>query len=318
MNDEQQLLFTEVFGNRILFSEPLATYTTFKIGGPADIFFEAKTSEELVKIIRIAQKNNINYTILGGGTNVLIGDKGVRGLVIKNSSSNILLRGLTGASVHGIQAKTVFVEADSGVMMNRLVRYTLDEGLAGFEMHLGLPGSVGGAIFMNSKWMHPEGYVGDAVYQAELLTPDGDLRIVDRDYFQFGYDTSSLQKTKDVVTKITFALHADSKERLWEIANGSISYRRTSQPQGIRSAGCSFQNIMGEKKISAGYLIDEAGLKGLKIGGAEISAVHANFISNTGGASAADVLQLIQKAKAAVKAKFGFDLTEEIEYLGEF
>jgi len=195
------------------------------------------------------------------------------------------------------------------------------------EMHLGLPGSVGGAVFMNSKWTHPVGFVGDAVYQAEILTPENERKIVSKTYFKFGYDTSSIQQSKDILLKVVFALQSDTKERLWKIANDSITYRRQTQPQGVSTAGCAFRNISQAEALSvptpnhttsAGFLIDHAGLKNARVGDAQISDMHANFIINRGKASSADVVHLIELARNKVKEKFGVTLQEEIIRVGEF
>jgi len=316
-----------VLGERLKVHEPLNRYTTFKVGGPADFFYEAKTKDELISAITIARKVGLPIFILGGGTNILIGDKGIRGFVIKNSTQGIAIRGVRGSMESGSSKRTVYVEAESGVSINKLVRFTIEEGLSGLQMHLGLPGSVGGAIYMNSKWTKPEGYVGDAVYQALVLTPNGDLKQVTRDFFDFSYDFSAIQKTGDIVVSVTFALIVDTKEHLWEIANGSIGYRRETQPQGVFSAGCTFKNISKATAMmastpnlttSAGFLVDNAGLKGERIGDAQISTVHANFIVNLKNATAADVVTLIEKAKNAVKKKFGVTLEEELIRVGEF
>lgn len=307
--------------------EPLARYTTFKIGGPADLFYEAKTTTELEPAIIYARKLNVPLFILGGGTNVLIGDRGIRGFVIKNNTSAISIRAMKGHMQSGESRGVAYVEADSGVPINKLVRFTVEEGLAGLEMHLGLPGSVGGAIFMNSKWMHPVGYVGDVVYQVAIVTPTGQSLVVPKSYFQFAYDHSILQKTDDSVLSVVFALHQKNKEELWNIANDSIRYRKATQPQGIQSAGCTFRNIPKSVAMtiptpnhttSAGFLVDHAGLKGVSVGDAQISDVHANFIMNRGKATASDVVQLIELARARVKAQFGVDLQEEIVRIGEF
>lgn len=306
------------FGDRVKEHEPLARYTTFKIGGPADYFFEAKTTDEFVAAITLGRTIPVPTFILGGGTNILIGDRGIRGFVIKNSTNTIRIKGVKGAVRGGATHKgLVFVEADSGVIFNSLVRFTVEEGLAGLEMHLGLPGTVGGAIFMNSKWTHPPGFVGDTVYQAEILTPENERIIVPKTYFQFGYDTSSIQKTKDILLTVVFRLRADTKKRLWKVANESISYRRQTQPHGVCTAGCAFRNI-SQAPTSAGFLIDHAGLKGARVGDAEISAVHANFIINRGKASAADVVQLIEHVRQKVKEQYGTTLQEEIIRVGEF
>ncbi|MCX6794243.1 MAG: UDP-N-acetylmuramate dehydrogenase [Candidatus Gottesmanbacteria bacterium] len=314
--------------NDLLKNEPLGKHTTFKIGGPADYFYNAKTVDDFVSAILLGRKRNLPIFILGGGTNILIGDRGIRGFVIKNSTNTITIKGIKGTVIAGEAHKgLVFVEADSGVIFNSLVRFTVEEGLAGLEMHLGLPGTVGGAIFMNSKWTHPPGYVGDAVYQAEIFTPENKRAIVPKAYFQFGYDTSSIQKTKDILLKVVFALRSDTKERLWAVANESIGYRRHSQPQGVFTAGCAFKNISQAEALvvptpshttSAGFLIDHAGIKGEHVGDAYISDVHANFIINRGKATATDVVKLIERVRQKVKEQYGVILAEEIIRVGEF
>lgn len=302
-------------GARAKENELIAPYTTFKIGGPADLFFDAKTTDELKDAVIQSRELGVGVFLLGGGTNILIGDKGIRGLVIKNSTSRISIAGMKGQSSAGSSKRQVFVEADSGVLMNQLVRYTVDEGLSGLEMHLGLPGTVGGALFMNSKWTRPVGYVGDVVYQVKILTPQNEIRMVPKSYFQFAYDSSSIQKTGDIVLSVVFLLASGNKDALWKIANECIEYRRASQPQGVKSAGCTFKNI---NATSAGLLVDQTGLKGLRIGDAQISPVHANFIINNGKATASDVIQLIGRAKNQVKRRFGVTLKEEIVCVGEF
>jgi UDP-N-acetylenolpyruvoylglucosamine reductase len=311
-----------IFGTTLKESEPLASYTTLKIGGPAEYFLVVTTKDELAQAIISARKIGMKYFVLGGGSNILIGDSGFKGLVIKNNANKISIRGAHGVRSKGEVTKgEVFVEADSGVPMNQLVRFTVEEGLAGLEAHLGLPGSVGGAVFMNSKWMHPESYVGDSLYQATILTPSNEIKTVPKTYFRFGYDYSILHESGDILLSAVFCLKPAQKEPLWDIANRSIEYRRQSQPQGVKTAGCTFKNISKadamaastpEFTTSAGFLIDHAGLKGAQVGDAQISTMHANFIINIGHAKANDVLELIQKAKTEVKKAFGVTLTEEI------
>lgn len=308
-------------------NEPLGKYTTFKIGGPADYFYDAKTTEELVGAVTAGRALHLPIFLLGGGTNILIGDRGIRGLTIKNSTRRVAIIGAKGSLSKGTSQELVFVEADSGVVMNQLVRFTVEEGLSGLEMQLGLPGSVGGAVYMNSKWTHPTGYVGDAVYQAKILTPENEVNIVPKSYFQFAYDTSTIQKTKDIVLSVVFALRKSTKEDLWKIANESILYRHQTQPQGVHSPGCTFRNISEADALSvptpnhttsAGFLIDHAGCKGMSVGDAAVSDVHANFIINKGHATASDVVQLIEKIRQKVRTQFGVTLEEEIVRIGEF
>ncbi len=314
-------------GDGVKENEALGKYTTLKIGGPADYFFDAKTTDALAQTIITGRQLHLPIFILGGGTNILIGDRGIRGFVIKNSTRNITMRGAKGSRSAGKSEDVVFVEAESGVIMNQLVRFTVEEGLAGLEMHLGLPGTAGGAVYMNSKWTHPVGYVGDVVYQATILTAENEIKEVPQSYFRFAYDTSSIQKTGDIVLSVVFALTRGNKNDLWKIANASIAYRHETQPQGVKSPGCTFRNISEAEALSvptpnnttsAGFLVDHTGLKGKRVGGAQISPVHANFIINTGAARARDVIQLIELARTSVKKQFGVTLEEEIVRVGEF
>ncbi len=322
-----RLVLRAHFKDALKEGELLGPYTTFKVGGPADYFINATTTDMLIEAVRTAREMKIPVFVLGGGTNILIGDKGIRGLVVKNSTATIRIVGMKGQVSSGANTRRVYVEADSGVIINKLVRFTAEEGLKGLEMHLGLPGTVGGAVYMNSKWTRPTGYVGDAVYQAEILTPHGECKVVPQSYFQFAYDTSVLQTSSDIVLRVVFELTQDTKENLWSIANESIGYRRQTQPQGVKSAGCTFRNVKESEIItrglpreatSAGFLVDHAGLKGATVGEAQISPMHANFIINLGKATAADVVQLIDRARDQVKRQFGVTLEEEIVRVGEF
>jgi UDP-N-acetylmuramate dehydrogenase len=221
----------------------------------------------------------------------------------------------------------VFVKSESGTAFNRLVRYTVEQGLAGLEMHLGLPGSVGGAVAMNSKWMHPSGFVGDAVYQATILTREGEIRVVPQSYFHFSYGRSIIRESGDILIEVVFKLAESDKDKLWQIANDSIAYRRQTQPQGQFCAGCIFRNISRTEALehnipnqttSAGFLIDHSGIKGATVNGARISDTHANFIVNSGNASAADVIKLISRAREQVKKQFRVNLEEEVIRVGDF
>lgn len=315
------------FGTNLREHVLLAPFTTFHIGGPADYFLETRSQDDLAQAIILARELHVPFFILGGGSNILIGDKGFRGLVIKNATHAIAIKGAKGAISGGVKTGSVFVEADSGVPFNLLVRFTIDEGLQGLEMHLGLPGSVGGAVYMNSKWMNSPSYVGDAVYQARILTPKNEINTVPKGYFRFEYGKSVIQKSGDIILSVVFELNRGDKNVLWKRANESIEYRKNTQPQGIQTAGCIFKNITPSEAIlaqtpdhttSSGYLIDHAGGKDLSVGGAKVSPVHANFIVNTGNATASDVLQLMSIISERVLKQFGVTLKEEVIRIGEF
>ena len=323
-----QTLESKLGKNRIKTGFPLSSITTYRVGGPAEYFFQAITTEELIKAIEIAKFLDLKLTLLGGGSNVLISDKGLKGLVIRNESNNITIYKRIGKINHGkLNTQEVILEVDAGVLMNRLVRYTCDNGLKGLEYHLGLPGSVGGAIYNNSKWTKPLTYIGDSLSEAILVNNEGKLKKVDINYFKFAYDFSILQKTHESIISIFFHLTQEDPKILWQRANDVMKYQQLTQPMGVKSAGCVFKNIYiadamrigtPNHTLSAGYLIDQTGLKNFSIGGAKFSDKHANFIINTNNAVASDIYALIKEAQERVFHKFKVKIEPEIMLLGEF
>ena len=310
---------------RLKFDEPLSKHTYFKLGGPADLLYEAKTSGELAGAVESAILYKIPYLVIGGGSNILVTDAGFRGLIIKNKTSEIKLKGIAGGVEKGkLDLKEAMVQADSGVPANLLIRYTLDQGLSGLEHMLGLPGTVGGAVYNNSH--HLDKLFGDHIVEVDVVDKDGRVKKYRQIDLKFDYDYSIFHKTKEVILSATFQLKRGNKEELWEVANAAVKRRATTQPLGVPSSGCIFKNIpladamrIGTPDTiqSVGYLLDKAGLKGLRVGGASVSDVHANFIVNDGTATAQDVLNLIKEIKAKIKAKFGVDLTEEVILIGQ-
>lgn len=278
----------------------LSPYTTFKIGGPAKYFVIVKTGQELVEAIEYSLKNNLKYFILGGGANVLFRDEGFDGLVIKNEAKKI--------EIHGD-----LVEAESGVPMNLLVAETVEAGLSGLEYFAGHPGTVGGSIFINAHTKDEDKNVillGDHVLKAKIYSvTEKKIKEVSLAYFNFSYDYSSLKDNHDILLSVFFELSSGFFDDLKEREAWIINYRRETQNYGEHTAGCTFQNT---EKGPAGKLIDECGLKGVRIGGAQISEKHANFIINNDDAKANDILKLIELCKRRVKEKFGIDLKEEI------
>lgn len=319
---------------KVLINEPLHKYTSFKIGGPAHLFFKAKTKEDLVNVITLSCKLNIPFFVLGGGSNLLINDKGFKGLVIKNETSEIKLVSIKGGQYKRGKGnkppkttiKEVYLEADSGVSINRLVRLSANEDFEGLEAFLGQPGTVGGAIYINAHNIREKKLFADNLFSAKLITKQGKVKQVSKEYFHFAYDKSRIQDTYEIVLSAVLKLKKISKHSPWMRANSSLDYRRKTQPQGVNCAGCIFRNISPSQALkiatpnyttSAGYLLEQVGLKGKKIGGAKFSSEHANFIVNYGQATAADVLKLIDLAKKRVAERFGIKLQEEIVILGE-
>lgn len=295
--------------DRIRSEVPLAPYTTFKVGGPAEWFMETRSSDEILEALRIAHAGGVRVTLLGGGSNVLIGDRGIRGLVIRPRGGVIE------------QIDTARVRADAATTINGLVRWTIQRGIAGIEAWAGTPGTVGGAIFGNAHFGGR--LIGELVESVRLAGRDGITRDLSRDEMEFGYDRSRLQKTGEVVLSAVFRVSTGDPAALREIARQSLAYRKKTQPLDTPSAGCIFQNperadVPADIPASAGALVDRAGLKGASRGDARVSPTHGNFIVNEGHATAADIRGLIDLCRARVSERFGVALQEEIVYLGDF
>lgn len=317
------ILINALGRDRVKLNEPLSKHTYFKLGGPADLFFEALTSDDLLTAVQSAINFQVPYFVIGGGSNIIVADKGFRGLIIKNKTGQIQLKGFTGSANKGhVDLKEVIVSADSGVPANKLIRYTVDEGLQGLEEFLGLPGTVGGAVYNNSH--HLGELIGDRVVEVTVIDSEGNLKKYLHDDLKFAYDYSILHKTKEVILTVSFQLKRGDKTKLWEIATEAVKRRSATQPLGSPSSGCIFRNIpladkmrLGVPTQSAGYLIDKAGLKGTRVGGAVVSDLHANFIINDGTATTQNVLDLVQVIKKSVKDKFGVTLEMEVFVIGE-
>ncbi len=287
---------------------PLAPYTTYKIGGLADYFFIAKTKEDLISAVVEVRKSNIPYFILGSGANILIGDKGFRGLVIKNETNSVSISGNT-------------VTADSGVIVADLIEVTKDKNLSGMEHFAGIPSTIGGALWQNLHFLSPsrkETVFIDSIFNsAEILDENNEIQTVNKDFFKFGYDESILHNRNLLVTEATFTLTPKDKESIQKQIEENLRWRSEKQPQLVEfpSCGSVFKKIEG---VGAGRLIEKARLKGYKIGGAQVSEKHANYIVNIGGATARDVSTLISLVKLKVKEDSGYNLELEIKLIGEF
>jgi len=299
------------FGDRVRADVLLAPFTTFKVGGLADWLFEPRSSVETVTALRIAGRHDIAVTMLGGGSNVLIADEGVRGLVMHPRGGDIA------------QIDDHRVRADAAVTINGLVRWTIMHGCAGLEAWAGTPGTVGGAIFGNAHFGGR--LIGELVDRVNLATRSGDVLEATRDDMAFGYDQSRLQGTGEILLSADFVVSPGFPAALRRTARESLAYRKRTQPLETPSAGCIFQNPQpGRDAVpagvpwSAGALVDRAGLKGASVGGARVSPAHGNFIVNDGAASAHDIKALIERCRTAVRTQFGVELRDEIVYLGEF
>ena len=279
----------------------LRNHTTFRIGGPAKWFFTAKNKKSLVKAVMTAKKFKLPFFILGGGSNVLINDKGFSGVVVKNEARSFKI-------------KKEKVISESGTILSELVAVSVKAGLSGLAEGVGIPGTLGGAVYNNAGWPKGAWAIGDIVEKADLLMPDGKIKKVGRKWFSFKYRESKLKKMaskKPIILEVVLKLKRDKKSNLKKKEKEILKTRREKIPVGF-SAGSVFKNPIRE---SAGFLIEKCGLKGKKIGNVKISEKHANFIINSGNGKAKDVEKLINLIKKKVKNKFKINLEEEIRFL---
>lgn len=328
--DEYEQLKQTLGPLRVYGNEPLSKHTYFKIGGNAKFFFFAKSVDDLKFALITAHDLQIPFVVIGGGANILVSDEGFEGLVIKNQGAQVKLVGIKGTiGKTGRGIKNAHVWASSGTLMNQLARFTVDQGLQGLEFLLSVPGTIGGGLKINAHFEVEKGeFIGERLVSATLFDPKtGSIKNVDKDYFQFSYDNSKIQKTREIVIEAVFKVDAaDDKEKLWQKAMDDVKRRNEEQPVGIACSGCIFRNISKEDAIrlstpnlttSTGYVIEKLGLKGTKFGGAQISDKHANYILNINSATAQEVIKLINLVKAKALEEFNLILKEEIFYIGD-
>jgi UDP-N-acetylmuramate dehydrogenase len=311
MTEFEQALRDTFGADRVHVNAPLAPLTTFRVGGPADWLLETRAGEEIVTALNLAHRFAVPVTMLGGGSNVLIADGGVRGLVVRPR----------GGIIEAVGER--YVRADAAVTINGLVRWTVLHGLAGLEAWAGTPGTVGGAIFGNAHFGGR--LIGELVSAARLVSRSGVVSDVPASALAFGYDRSRLQDSGDVLLSASFAVSRGEPASLRMVARQSLGYRKRTQPLDSPSAGCVFRNPEpGRDRVpdgipwSAGALVDRAGLKGVAVGGARVSPTHGNFIVNDGRATAAEIRALIDRCRREVCDRFGVELREEIVLLGDF
>jgi len=300
----------DVLGDRVRLNEPMALHTSFRIGGPADLYAVATSSQELAELVALAREHEVPYLIIGAGTNILVADKGIRGLVIENRLQ------ITDCRLQGDEA---ILYTESGALLCDLARESARQGLAGLEWAVGIPGSVGGAIVGNAGAYGR--YMSDVVRGATVLGTDGEARYLTTGDLGFGYRTSRFkgakgkgQEAREVILSAELVLHRESPEVL-EARMDDYTRRREARQPSEPSAGSVFKRT---EQYPAGFLIEQAGLKGKRIGNAQISPKHANFIVNLGGAKASDVKALIDLARERVFTEFGIELELEIELVGEW
>ncbi|HCR71821.1 MAG TPA: UDP-N-acetylmuramate dehydrogenase [Anaerolineae bacterium] len=295
-------ILSPTFGNAVQENVSLAPYTSARIGGPADVLVTVKSKDELASAIRLIWDNNIPYTILGGGSNVLVSDAGFRGVVVLNRAKEVKFE-------LGDQPQ---VWCEAGVVISNLSRRCIDKALSGLEWACTVPGTVGGAVYGNAGAY--DGDISHNLIWAEVLTENG-IEKYSVHQMKYNYRSSVMKRNeiKMVVLSALLGLKNSTKEEVSVKINEFSERRKSTQPPGA-SMGSMFKNPQGDY---AGRLIEAAGLKGTRIGNAEISTVHGNFFVNHGETKASDVLALIQLAQKTVKEKFNVDLELEVELVGE-
>jgi UDP-N-acetylmuramate dehydrogenase len=295
----QELLNNNV--GKVKENERLEKYTTIKIGGPADIFVEPSSIDQLIKVMEIVKKHNIPWRAIGRGSNLLVSDEGIRGVVIR------LGKGLDHLTING---ETIIV--GGGYSVVALSTMISRKGLSGLEFASGIPGSVGGAVYMNAGAHGSD--ISKILTRARILFEDGTIEWLSNEEMEFSYRTSVLQtKRPGIVIEAEFALKKGDKDQIVAVMQKNKEYRKETQPWDSPCAGSIFRNPLPHY---AGQLIEQAGLKGYSIGGAKISEMHGNFIVNTGGATANDVLSLINHIKKVIKEKFNIEMETEVEIIG--
>lgn len=346
MNDIQNLKSTlQDEGFEVLENELLSKHTTWKIGGAAELFVVSKSSAELQKIITHSLQHEVDYTIIGWGSNVLISDDGIKGLVIKNTSQHIEIKGV-GDKIELIKepptprlvsldhehyydfndldydesdSENVVINLDSGVYLPYLINTLISQGITGLQWFSGIPGTIGGAIYNNIHGGNH--FISEYVISVTALEEDGNIKSYTNEELEFSYDYSVFHNNNDVILTSDFNLFRGDKERA---RNTSMAWAKRKSLQPSNSAGCSFQNLepaeqerLNLESNSWGYIIDKIlGLKGYKVGGASISTKHAAFIETSPGASSSDVLSILDKVFEESQRKLGIQPKLEVFLLG--
>lgn len=282
-------------------NEPMSKHTTFRIGGRADMLIYPTKRKEITELIEMCNAENIEYVILGNGSNVLVSDKGIRGLVIMTDRLNRITFREDGT-----------VEAWAGAPLARVANLAKNYSLTGMEFAFGIPGSVGGAVYMNAGAYNRQ--MCNIVEETEYISPEGKIQTVYGENHKFGYRTSFFKENGGAIIRTVMRLSEGNAEEINAKMQEYTSQRAAKQPLDKPSAGSVFKRPEG---YFAGKLIEDAGLKGVSVGGAQVSPKHAGFIVNTGVATCKDVLTLIDKIKDEVYKKFGVELQEEIQFIGE-
>ncbi|NSF74093.1 UDP-N-acetylmuramate dehydrogenase [Blautia wexlerae] len=303
MNQKVIEKFWNLLGkDRVLVDEPMKRHTTFRIGGPADFFLLPSTVDEVRGILEICREEELPYFILGNGSNLLVSDKGYRGVIIQ------LYRNFSNISVEGNE-----ICASSGALLSQIAAAARNASLTGFEFAGGIPGTLGGAVFMNAGAYGGE--LKDVLKEAVVMTEQGEILTLPVEKLDMGYRTSRIKKAGYLVLEARLVLKQGDMDKIRDITKDLTEKRVSKQPLEYPSAGSTFKRPEG---YFAGKLIMDAGLRGYQVGDAQVSEKHCGFVINKGNATAADVLTLIENVREKVQEQFGVTLEPEVKFLGEF
>ena len=303
MNSEFYNQLIEIIEEKRVFcDEPMSKHTTFRVGGPADYFVMPKNTEEVQKVVALCQRNAMPYYVLGNGSNLLVSDTGYRGVIVQIYKE-----------MNQIQVEGTTIRVQAGALLSKIGSAALEAGLTGFEFASGIPGTVGGAVVMNAGAYGGE--TKDILKSATVLTPDGAVLTLYNEALELGYRTSVIAKKDYVVLEVEYELQTGDRETIRARMDELKVQRVTKQPLEFPSAGSTFKRPEG---YFAGKLIQDAGLRGFTVGGAQVSEKHCGFVINKGNATAADIRALIQQVSDRVMQEFGVRLEPEVKMLGEF
>lgn len=286
----------------VYFDEPMKKHTSFKIGGNADCLISASSEKEITDVISYCKNKNISYMVMGNGSNMLVGDKGIRGVVIKIASD-----------MSEIRVENTTMTAQSGVLLSKLANTALKHSLTGLEFAGGIPGSLGGGVFMNAGAYGGE--MCNVVESVRYINSDGEILTAGKPELDFGYRHSMFCGTDNIIVSAQMKLNEGNSEEIKAKMSDFAQRRSEKQPLSMPSAGSTFKRPEG---YFAGKLIQDCGLKGYSVGGAMVSEKHSGFVVNKGGATANDVLELIKHVQKTVENKFGVWLETEVKLVGEF
>ena len=291
-----------VAAENILLEEPMHKHTTFRVGGPAEVFVTVENKEQLEKIIKYLNLVERPYFILGNGSNLLVGDKGYRGVIIR-----------LGGEFNTLKTEGTLLTAGASVLLSAAARAAMENGLTGMEFASGIPGSIGGGVKMNAGAY--DGEMRQIVESVQVMYKDGSILDLDNETMEFGYRNSVIKNRPYVVLQVSLRLQPGNREEILARMNELAARRKEKQPLEFASAGSTFKRPEG---YFAGKLIMDSGLRGARIGGAQISEKHCGFVINDGTATAADIAELIQEVSETVNEKFGVTLEPEVILLGDF